>query len=109
MGSLSLRKRGKKTVSPREGSIKIIQGNYIKLPRIGIVKTYCILPSVPVKNVRRSKRAGDWYISFKYECQLKPTPKSGCDPATTTVARECAPSKRAVIGVDVGINTKRNL
>ncbi len=43
---------------------------------------------MPVKNVRRSKRAGDWYISFKYdECQPKPLTK-----------------KRAIIGVDVGIN-----
>ncbi len=84
----SLRKKVKKIVSPREGSIKVLQGNYIKLPRIGIVKTYEILPSVPVKNLRISKRAGDWYISFKYdERQPKPLTK-----------------KRAIIGVDVGIN-----
>nr|MDJ0557382.1 RNA-guided endonuclease TnpB family protein [Microcoleaceae cyanobacterium MO_207.B10] len=38
--------------------------------------------------VRISKRAGDWYISFKYdECQPKAMTK-----------------KRAIIGVDVGIN-----
>ncbi|WP_287525309.1 RNA-guided endonuclease TnpB family protein [Okeania sp. SIO2C2] len=60
----------------------------MKLPRIGIVKTYEILPSVPVKNVTISKGGDNWYISFKYdECQPKPPTK-----------------KRAVIGVDVGIN-----
>ncbi len=82
------KKKGKKDSFYLEGSIHILRGNYIKLPRIGIVKTYEILPSVPVKNVRISKRAGDWYISFKYdECQPKPMTK-----------------KRAIIGVDVGIN-----
>ncbi len=87
-GFPNFKKKGKKDSFYLEGSIKIIQGNYIQLPRIGIVKTYEILPSVPVKNVTVSKKAGDWYISFRYECESKPTPK-----------------KRAVIGVDVGINT----
>ena len=87
-GFPKFKKKGKKDSFYLEGSIKIIQGNYIQLPRIGRVKTYEILPSVPVKNVRISKRAGDWYISFKYECESKPPTK-----------------KRGVIGVDVGINT----
>ncbi|MGD1699383.1 RNA-guided endonuclease InsQ/TnpB family protein [Dapis sp. BLCC M229] len=87
-GFPKFKKKGKKDSFYLEGSIKILRGNYIKLPRIGIVKTYEILPSVPVKNLRISKRAGDWYISFKYdECQPKPMTK-----------------KRAIIGVDVGIN-----
>ncbi|NET27325.1 RNA-guided endonuclease TnpB family protein [Okeania sp. SIO1I7] len=86
-GFPKFKKKGKKDSFYLEGSIKIIQGNYIKLPRIGIVKTYEILPSVPVKNVRISKRAGDWYISFKYDYQPNPTTK-----------------ERDIIGVDVGIN-----
>ena len=64
------------------------KGNYIQLPRIGIVKTYCILPSVPVKNVTISKRADSWYISFKYDFESYPTQKP-----------------RETIGVDIGINT----
>ena len=32
---------------------------------IGIVKTYKILPSVLVKNVRISRRADNWYVRFK--------------------------------------------
>ncbi|NES64870.1 MAG: IS200/IS605 family element transposase accessory protein TnpB [Okeania sp. SIO2D1] len=84
------KKKGKKDSFYLEGSIKILKGNYIKLPRIGIVKTYEILPSVPIKNVTISKRADNWYISFKYDWELAPLPP---------------PKKRAVIGVDVGINT----
>ncbi|NES65370.1 MAG: IS200/IS605 family element transposase accessory protein TnpB [Okeania sp. SIO2D1] len=81
------KKKGKKDSFYLEGSIKILKGNYIKLPRIGIVKTYEILPSVPVKNVRISKKADNWYISFKYDDQPTPTAK-----------------ERDIIGVDVGIN-----
>ncbi len=90
-GFPKFKKKGKKDSFYLEGSIKILQGNYIKLPKIGIVKTYCILPSVPVKNVRISKRAGNWYISFKYDDQY--------DNRSNPTAKE-----RDVIGVDVGIN-----
>ncbi|NET96104.1 transposase, partial [Okeania sp. SIO1H2] len=83
-----LKKKGRKDSFYLEGSIKIIQGNYIQLPRIGIVKTYEILPSVPVKNVRISKKADSWYISFKYDFEPAPTEKVG-----------------ETIGVDIGINT----
>ncbi len=81
------KKKGRKDSFYLEGNIKILKGNYIKLPRIGMVKTYEILPSCRVKNVRISKRAGEWYISFKYEEQ----------PGQTTKERD-------IIGVDVGIN-----
>ncbi len=86
-GFPKFKKKGKKDSFYLEGSIKILKGNKIKLPRIGIVKTYEILPSVPVKNVRISKRAGNWYISFKYDDRPTPTAKQG-----------------DIIGVDVGIN-----
>ncbi|MGA9379330.1 MAG: RNA-guided endonuclease TnpB family protein [Phormidium sp.] len=72
-----------------EGSINI-SGNKIKLPRIGWVKCSEILPTVQPKNVTISKRANDWYISFKYELKPKPTP---------------TPKIRKRIGVDLGINT----
>ena len=87
-GFPKFKKKGKKESFYLEGTIKILQGNYIKLPRIGIVKTYEILPSVPVKNVRISKRAGNWYISFKYEQKSHQNQK-----------------ERELIGVDVGINS----
>ena len=88
-GFPKFKKKGKKDSFYLEGSIQILQGNYIKLPRIGIVKTYEILPSVSVKNVTISKRAGDWYISFTYNLE----------PENST------PKQRDIIGVDVGINT----
>ncbi len=86
-GFPKFKKKGKKDSFYLEGSLKILKGNYIKLPRIGIVKTYCILPSVPVKNVTISRRADNWYISFKYDFEPAPTAK-----------------ERDIIGVDVGIN-----
>nr|WP_293101511.1 transposase [Okeania sp. SIO2F4] len=89
-GFPNFKKKGKKDSFYLEGSIKIIQGNYIKLPRIGIVKTYEILPSVPVKNVTISKRADNWYISFKYDLES---------------VSNSPPKKRGVLGVDLGINT----
>ncbi|MEB3339668.1 transposase [Okeania sp.] len=86
-GFPNFKKKGKKDSFYLEGSIKILKGNYIKLPRIGIVKTYEILPSVPLKNVTISKRADNWYISFKYDEQPNPSTK-----------------EQDIIGVDVGIN-----
>ncbi|WP_293070509.1 hypothetical protein [Okeania sp. SIO2B3] len=71
------KKKGRKYSFYLEGSIKIFQGNYIQLPRIGVVKTYEILPSVPVKNVTISKKADSWYISFKYNFEQDPTEKVG--------------------------------
>ncbi|MGD1703677.1 transposase [Dapis sp. BLCC M229] len=86
-GFPKLKKKGKKDSFYLEGTIKILKINYIKLPRIGIVKTYEILPSVPVKNVTISKKADNWYISFKYDYQPSPTTK-----------------ERDIIGVYLGIN-----
>jgi putative transposase len=85
-----------------EGSVKI-SGNRIKLPRIGWVTCHEILPAVPIKSVTISQRAGDWYISFKYEVDIQralvrslPSDKE---------ARLCPTLKvRQRIGVDVGIN-----
>lgn len=69
-----------------EGSIAI-SGDKIKLPRIDWVKCHEILPTAVIKNVTISKRADDWYVSFKYEASIQPTLKT-----------------RQQIGVDVGIN-----
>ncbi|NET46777.1 RNA-guided endonuclease TnpB family protein [Okeania sp. SIO2B3] len=87
-GFPKFKKKGRKDSFYLEGSIKIFQGNYIQLPRIGVVKTYEILPNCKVKNVRISKRADNWYISFKYDIEPVPTEKV-----------------EETIGVDIGINT----
>ncbi|MGL5197333.1 MAG: transposase [Chroococcales cyanobacterium] len=64
----------------------------MKLPRIGWVKSHEQLPPVNPKNVTISKRAGDWYISFKIDVEPQATPKV-----------------RERIGVDVGIKTLATL
>ncbi len=87
-GFPKFQKKGRKDSFYLEGSIKIFPGNYIQLPRIGVVKTYEILPNCKVKNVRISKRADNWYISFKYDIEPVPTEKV-----------------EETIGVDIGINT----
>jgi putative transposase len=74
-----------------EGSIKI-SGYWVKLPRIGWVKSHEQLPPVNPKNVTISKRAGDWYISFKIDVEPQTTPKV-----------------RERIGVDIGIKTLATL
>ena len=76
-----------------EGSITL-SGDRIKLPRIGSIKCHEILPSVPIKNVTISKRASDWYISFRYEHQ----------PKSKDVACYVSTKTRKRIGVDIGIN-----
>jgi putative transposase len=74
-----------------EGSIKI-SGYWVKLPRIGWVKSHEPLPPVNPQNVTISKRAGDWYISFKIDFEPQATPKV-----------------RERIGVDLGIKTLATL
>jgi len=74
-----------------EGSIRI-SGNWIKLPRIGWVKSYETLPAIKPKNVTISKRAGEWFIAFQIEFEPTPTLKR--------IER---------IGVDVGLKTLATL
>lgn len=49
-----------------EGSIKV-ESNRIKLPIIGWVKTYEILPTGGIKNVRITRKADRWFIAFKVD------------------------------------------
>ncbi|NES03333.1 MAG: IS200/IS605 family element transposase accessory protein TnpB [Okeania sp. SIO2F4] len=51
--------------------------NQIKLPRIGWVKTYEILPdNVTPKSVTISRESSRWFVSFKIETATKTTEKS---------------------------------
>jgi putative transposase len=81
-----------------EGSIKI-SGDWVKLPRIGWVKSHEQLPPVRPKNVTISKRAGDWYIAFKIDFEPSPQPPF----------ERGAKGDRERIGVDVGIKTLATL
>jgi putative transposase len=57
----------------------VIEKNRIKLPKIGWVKTYEILPEgISPKNVTISLHAGKWFVSFKYEVEkIKVEKKKG--------------------------------
>jgi putative transposase len=68
--------------------------NRIKLPTVGLVKTFEKLPNVvDVKNVHISRVADDWFISFKY----RPTKTRWHEPT----GRE--------VGIDVGLKTHLTL
>lgn len=75
-----------------EGSIDI-QGNRIKVPKIGWLKTYEKLPEgVKPKNVAISRIANDWFISFKMD---------------SVIYKEKKPNQS--VGVDLGIKTLATL
>ncbi|HAX77766.1 MAG TPA: transposase [Cyanobacteria bacterium UBA11372] len=63
-----------------------VGGTRLKLPTIGWVSTYEVLPHVTTKKFTISQEAGNWYISFTYEIEPEVTPKS-----------------RDFIGVDLGV------
>jgi len=69
-----------------EGNIRI-SGNRIKVPIFGWLRCAEILPTTTPKNVVMSLRAGQWYISFKYEAPPPQVEKTG-----------------DVVGVDLGIH-----
>lgn len=81
------KKKGHRDSFYLEGSIKV-SGNRFKLPRIGWVNVYEILPAFTPKNVTISRHADRWFIAFKYELEKPNTPKI-----------------REKIGVDIGINS----
>ncbi len=79
-------------VSLVSGSISV-GFNPIKLPRIGWVKTYEILPdNITPKSVTISRKADRWFISFKVETATQITEKSV-----------------DVVGVDLGIKSLATL
>ncbi len=81
------KKKGRKDGFYLEGAIHV-DPQRIKLPRIGWVKTYEILPTVKVKNVRINRQASRWFIAFKIDAEVKPTLKLS-----------------RAIGVDLGIKS----
>ena len=69
-----------------------IGGKRIKLPTIGWVSTYEILPHTTTTTFTISRIAGDWYISFSYEIEPDITQK-----------------QYDYVGVDLGIKTLATL
>ncbi|MDJ0515238.1 MAG: transposase [Trichodesmium sp. MO_231.B1] len=91
-GQPKFKKKGKDDSFTLDGSITV-GFNQIKLPRIGWVKTYEILPdNVTPKSVTITKVSDRWFVSFKAEREPQITEKSV-----------------DVVGVDLGIKTLATL
>ncbi|NET27514.1 RNA-guided endonuclease TnpB family protein [Okeania sp. SIO1I7] len=91
-GQPKFKKKGRDDSFTLDGSISV-GFNQIKLPRIGWVKTYEILPdNLSPKSVTISKKADRWFISFKVE--------------TATIITEKSVD---VVGVDLGVKTLATL
>jgi putative transposase len=98
-GKPQFKKKGRNDGFYLEGAIKI-SGNKIKLPKMGEVKLSESFHDITVKNVRITKRAGMWFLSFK------------ADYGTNARLKERNPlpmMQDAVIGVDLGIKTLATL
>ncbi len=86
------KKKGKADNFTLEGAVKILGGNKIQVPKIGVLKTYEKLPQVATKSVSISRTADRWYISFRFE--VVPTDLDKSVP---------------VVGVDLGVKTLATL
>ncbi|MGB3508566.1 MAG: RNA-guided endonuclease TnpB family protein [Microcoleaceae cyanobacterium] len=87
-GQPKFKKKGRDDSFTLDGSISVGL-NHIKLPRIGWIKTYEVLPdNVTPKSVTISKKAGRWFVSFKIETASIITEKSV-----------------DVVGVDLGVKS----
>lgn len=87
-------KRKKKGVNDHfylEGAICIKDG-FIQLPRIGLVRLHEEVANQKLKNVTISRKADDWFVSFKVEFEASPTQKGF-----------------GRVGVDLGIKTLATL
>ena len=83
------KKKGRNDSFTLDGSITV-GFNQIKLPRIGWIKTYEVLPdNVTPKSVTISRKANRWFISFKIETEPQVTEKSV-----------------DVVGVDLGVKSR---
>ncbi len=74
-----------------DGSIQVKDG-FIQLPRIGSVRLHEAVPNQQIKNVRITRSADSWFVSFKVEFE----------PAHTVIGF-------GRVGVDLGIKTLATL
>ncbi|WP_293086319.1 hypothetical protein [Okeania sp. SIO3B5] len=91
-GQPRFKKKGRDDSFTLDGSISV-GVFHIKLPRIGWVKTFEILPGLVIpKSVTISNASGRWFVSFKIEKEPSVTEKSV-----------------DVVGVDLGVKTLATL
>ena len=74
-----------------EGAIQVKDG-FIKLPKIGYVRLFETVPNQTIKNVRITRKADNWFVSFKVEVDI---------PHTTKCFGK--------VGVDLGVKTLATL
>ncbi|MGH7999716.1 MAG: RNA-guided endonuclease InsQ/TnpB family protein, partial [Brasilonema sp.] len=75
-GAPKFKKKGRDDSFTLDGTIKIIGETQIQVPIIGVLKTYESLHrGLKPKTVTISRKADRWFISFKIETDIKPTPK----------------------------------
>ena len=83
------KKKGRNDSFTLDGTIKVVDHYKIQVPKIGVIKTYERLPfGYKPKSVTLSRKADNWYISYKIEVEPKSTFK--------TVER---------VGIDLGVKT----
>lgn len=87
------KKKGRHDSFTLDGAIKVIGSFKVQLPRIGVVCTYERLPQgFNPKSVTISRQADRWFISWKIEVDITPTPKT-----------------TEVVGVDLGVKNLATL
>jgi putative transposase len=90
-GVPQFKKKGRRDAFTLEGTVKILGGNKIQVPVIGILKTYEKLPQVLTKSCTISRQADRWFISFR------------CDVEQQESART------SIVGVDLGVKSLATL
>ncbi len=91
-GMPKFKKKGRDDSFTLDGS-RSVGFDRIKLPRIGWIKTYEILPdNVTPKSVTITKKVNRWFVSFKIETETQITEKS-----------------IDVVGVDLGVKSLATL
>jgi putative transposase len=90
-GVPKFKKKGQQDNFTLEGAVKILGTNKIKVPKIGILKTYEQLPQVKPKSVSISRQADRWFISFRLDVEQQKS------------------ISETVVGVDLGVKTLATL
>jgi putative transposase len=85
------KKKGQHDNFTLEGAVKVIGTNKIKVPKIGILRTYEQLPQVKPKSVSISRQTDRWFISFRFD-----------EEAQQSISD-------TVVGVDLGVKTLATL
>lgn len=71
------KKKGKNDSFTLEGSITVKSSRKIRVPKIGVLRTYENLPQVKPKSVSISRKADKWFISFRFDSEPKPSETLG--------------------------------